>query len=501
MQIDEYQRRGSVMRQSCRTRQIVLMTEDWTAFPGQSNTGSTHLRGHSDKARNDLMKRFSEYALDRMLRSLIRQGALQVVMPSGDMFRYGNQTGQTVKVWLNNSATVRHLVCNPEMALGEAYMNGALTLDGDDLQGFLALIVQNVQRTAAHRVWWQKPLLKLRAALRRVAQNNVADRARGNVAHHYDLSGDLYDIFLDDDQQYSCGYFKDPSETLDQAQAHKKDHIARKLMIEPGMKVLDIGCGWGGMALTLAKDYGARVTGITLSEEQHAHATKRVEQAGLSGQISIRLRDYRHVEESYDRIVSVGMFEHVGPRHFNQYFQTVHDLLLPDGIALVHTIGWAAPAQGTNPWIAKYIFPGGYIPTVSEAMSAVERARLWATDIECWRLHYAYTLRHWYDRFTARENVVRAMYDDRFVRMWRFYLAACEQTFRHGPQAVFQFQLSRSIESVPLTRDYIYDTPDLRAPKPADGKFQPTLVVGGDRASHRSGMGHSSPRIRKGADQ
>lgn len=448
------------------------------------------------------MIQLSEYALDRMLNSVLRDGTLHVVMPSGNSHRYGNHSGHPVTVRLHDASTVRHLALNPEMALGEAYMNGSLTIDGDDLQEFLALIVRNVQRRAGHRVWWQKPLLKSRVALRWLAQNNFAERARGNVAHHYDLSGRLYDLFLDDDRQYSCGYFKDPNETLDQAQAHKKEHIARKLMIEPGMSLLDIGCGWGGMALTLAKDYGARVVGITLSEEQHAYATRRVEQEGLADRIDFRLCDYRHVTENFDRIVSVGMFEHVGLRHFDDYFQTIRDRLSPDGIALIHTIGWAGPAEGTNPWIAKYIFPGGYIPTASEAMSAIEKNRLWATDIECWRLHYAYTLRHWYDRFQTNADQVAQIYDDRFVRMWRFYLAACEQTFRNGPQAVFQFQLSKDIDAVPLTRDYLYDKSDLGARTQVNGSKRPTLVADDGRAIRAHGEGPSDyiPRKQHGND-
>jgi len=435
--------------------------------------------------------KLSKYALDKMLGSMFHDGSLRVVMPDGDRFEYGNQTGHPITVRLHTAATVRHLAINPELALGEAYMNGSLTIDGDDLQEFLAMAVRNVRRAAGTRVWWQRPLLKSRTALRWLAQNNIVERARGNVAHHYDLSGRLYDLFLDQDRQYSCGYFKDPSETLDQAQAHKKDHIARKLMIEPGMSVLDIGCGWGGMALTLAKDYDARVVGITLSKEQHAFATQRAKREGLADKVDFRLCDYRNVSQSFDRIVSVGMFEHVGLRHFDKYFQIVRDRLSPDGIALIHTIGWAAPANGTNPWIAKYIFPGGYIPTVSETMSAVEKARLWATDIECWRLHYAYTLRHWYNRFQKNEREVAAIYDERFVRMWRFYLAASEQTFRHGPQAVFQFQVSRNINAVPLTRDYLYNQSDLGTASQANGSRRLTLVTDDAVAVHSKVKGNS----------
>jgi len=449
------------------------------------------------------MKLISKYALDKMLGSILSDGFLRVVMPDGDIFDYGNQTGHPVTVRLHTAATVRHLALNPELALGEAYMNGTLTIDGDDLQGFLALIMRNVHRASENRVWWKKPLLKTRTALRWLAHNNVIERARGNVAHHYDLSGRLYDLFLDDDRQYSCGYFKDPTETLDEAQTHKKEHIARKLMVEPGMSVLDIGCGWGGMALTLAKDYGARVVGITLSQEQHAYAKQRAIREGLADRVDFQLCDYRNVNQSFDRIVSVGMFEHVGLRHFDAYFRTIRDRLTPDGIALIHTIGWAAPATGANPWIAKHIFPGGYIPTVSETMSAVEKARLWATDIECWRLHYAYTLRHWYNRFQQNEGEVAAIYDDRFVRMWRFYLAASEQTFRHGPQAVFQFQLSRNIDAVPLTRDYLYNDLDSGVAAQANSAKRPVLVADDRQAAQPKAACnlHFNSRKEQGNDQ
>jgi cyclopropane-fatty-acyl-phospholipid synthase len=394
-------------------------------------------------------------ALDRMLRTMLERGVVTVVMPDGSTHSYGRESGQNVTVRLHDRAAVRHLVLNPELALGESYMNGSLTIDNDDLQRFLAIVVQNLHHSP--RAWWHKPLFRLRVVLRRLTQNNVVGRSQRNVAHHYDLSGQLYDLFLDADKQYSCAYFRHPSDTLEQAQIQKKDHIARKLLIEPDMRVLDVGCGWGGMALTLARDHGAQVLGITLSEEQHAVATERAEREGLSHRVTFKLCDYRDVKGTFDRIVSVGMFEHVGLPHYDAYFGTIRDLLTPEGIALIHTIGWAAPPSATNPWIEKYIFPGGYIPPLSEAMTAVENAQLWPADVECWRLHYAYTLRHWYNRFSANQDDVRMLYDERFVRMWRFYLAASEQTFRHGHQAVFQLQLSRKIDTVPLTRDYLYD--------------------------------------------
>ena len=393
-------------------------------------------------------------AISRMLKQMIRHGKLQVTMPDGQTQSYGDGTGDPVQVHLHDKTTVRRLALNPELALGETYMNGTLTIADDDIQGFLALAVRN--QRAAPRVWWQRFIPRLRVALRRFHQSNIAPRARRNVAHHYDLSGELYDLFLDADRQYSCGYFRNRNDTLEQAQINKKHHIARKLMLKPGMRVLDIGCGWGGMALTLAQDYGAEVLGVTLSEEQHAIATRRAAEAGLSDRVTFKLCDYRDVEGTFDRIVSVGMFEHVGLPHFTEYFNAVRTLLSPEGIALIHTIGWTGTPDATNPWIAKYIFPGGYIPTMSEAMTAVEKSGLWPADVECWRLHYAYTLRHWFDRFNQNHDAVRDIYDDRFVRMWRFYLAASEQTFRHGQQAVFQFQLSRKIDAVPLTRDYLY---------------------------------------------
>jgi cyclopropane-fatty-acyl-phospholipid synthase len=397
--------------------------------------------------------------LDFLLGRVIREGTLILHMPDKSIGRYGNGVDPQVTVHLHDPALPGRLVRAPDMALGEAYMDQSLTIEGDDLRGLLGILMQNAGDGRAD--WWRFPVFMAQGALRLIRQFNPASRARRNVAHHYDLSGALYDLFLDEDKQYSCAYFIHPDDSLDQAQAQKKAHIAAKLRLSPGMRVLDIGCGWGGMAITLARDYGVRVLGVTLSEEQHRVATERAEQAGLSDRIEFRLADYRTVTGQFDRIVSVGMFEHVGVPHYREYFRQIKDLLTPDGIALVHTIGRMTPPGSTSPWILKYIFPGGYIPALSEVMIPVQKTGLWTTDVEVWRLHYAQTLRHWHDRFMARIETARELYDDRFCRMWRYYLIASEMTFRHGWQCVFQVQLARDQAAVPLTRDYIYNGPEI----------------------------------------
>ncbi|WP_338143052.1 cyclopropane-fatty-acyl-phospholipid synthase family protein [Silicimonas algicola] len=315
--------------------------------------------------------------------------------------------------------------------------------------------MRNMQSGQGRRNPWLASVDASRSALRRWRTYNPISRAKRNVAHHYDLSGELYDLFLDEDKQYSCAYFSEPAMSLAAAQAAKKQHVAKKLLLKPDMKVLDIGSGWGGLGLTLARDYGARVLGITLSEEQLAVARSRAKAEGLEDRVEFRLADYRDVSGEFDRIVSVGMFEHVGVPHYKDYFRRVRDLLAPDGVALIHTIGRSRPPGATSPWIEKYIFPGGNIPSLSEMVSATEKAGLWYTDVEIWRIHYAETLRHWFERFTANRDRVLDIYDERFFRMWQFYLAAAEMAFRHGRQAVFQLQLAKEQTAVPLTRSYM----------------------------------------------
>lgn len=396
-----------------------------------------------------------QHLLVRNLKRLVREGNITLHLPDHSTVCLGDGKGRPVSVRLAHSGIVSRLIVNPELALGEGYMNGEITIDGDDLHGFLEVLVRNVKTQLP--VGWMRAIKTLRLLRRRFDQNNFASAAKRNVAHHYDLSGALYDLFLDRDRQYSCAYFTRPADTLEQAQANKKQHIAAKLLLEPGMRVLDIGCGWGGLALSLARDHGVDVLGVTLSEEQHRIATERAHAEGLSDRVRFQLCDFRHVSGPFDRIVSVGMFEHVGVPHYAGYFRKVQALLKPDGVALIHTIGRCAPPDTTNPWISKYIFPGGYVPAMSEVLPAIENANLWLDDVECWRLHYAKTLRHWFDRFQGNSEKAAQIYDDRFVRMWRFYLVASEQTFRFGRQAVFQFQISRRRDAVPLTRDYLYE--------------------------------------------
>jgi len=391
----------------------------------------------------------------RFLRRLIRKGHLVVSVGDSREITVGNGDGPRITVRIKDQFTALRLMFDPELALGETYMDGALSIDGDDVQGLLALVVRNRRQEDGLPVM-ARILSGLRRIRRRLDQSNPEAGARRNVAHHYDLTPAIYDLFLDADRQYSCTYFADDCMTLEAAQIAKKKHIARKLLITPGMRVLDIGCGWGGLALTLARDYGAQVTAITLSQEQLKIAHARAQAAGLADQVSFKLIDYRAMTGQFDRIVSVGMFEHVGSPNFETFFDVIRDRLAEDGVALIHTIGRTAPPDVTNPWITKYIFPGGYVPSLSEVAEAIEGADLRIGDIECLRLHYALTLRCWFDRFNAKSDVAAALKDKRFVRMWRYYLAASEQTFRHGPQDVFQFQLCRRVDAVPITRDYLY---------------------------------------------
>ncbi len=388
------------------------------------------------------------------LARFIRIGRIGVIDAAGNRHVFGGSPGPSATVRLHDPALHWKLLLKPRLVVGEAYMNGTLTVeDGSSLYDFIDVLVSNDQPGV--------PILRLGQAagrlVRRLHQYNPVPRARRNVAHHYDLSDQLYELFLDRDRQYSCAYFRTPEDDLDTAQYAKKQHIAAKLLLRPGARVLDIGCGWGGLALHLATECGADVTGLTLSEEQHKVATQRAAQAGLADRVRFHLRDYREETGCYDRIVSIGMFEHVGLNQYPVFFRKVSELLAPDGVALVHSIGRMDGPGATNPWLRKYIFPGGYSPALSEVVPVAERMRLWITDIEILRLHYADTLRAWRRRFEQNRDRIRALYDERFCRMWETYLVGAELAFRRDTSLVFQMQLAKAVDTVPRTRDYMLD--------------------------------------------
>jgi cyclopropane-fatty-acyl-phospholipid synthase len=388
---------------------------------------------------------------------LICVGRLTVRWPDGQRTSYAGpaDSGPTAGIAIEDARTIRRLVLNPTLAVGESYMAGTLKPSGCGIYDVIEVLALNVLANARGH-----PVARLRATLgvirRRIDQYNPAYRARRNVAHHYDLNGRLYSLFLDRDRQYSCAYFPRGDETLEEAQVAKKRHIAAKLCLDrPDLTVLDIGCGWGGLALTLAREHGARVTGITLSTEQLNEARTRAAAEGLQDRVSFELLDYRAVDRTFDRIVSVGMFEHVGVGHYQEFFDAAARCLNPEGVALLHAIGRSDGPGFTNPWIAKYIFPGGYCPALTEVLPPLEKSGLVATDIEVLRLHYAETLRHWRRRFTANRDTIATLYDERFCRMFEFYLCGAEVAFRHEGHMVFQIQLARRQTAVPLTRDYI----------------------------------------------
>jgi cyclopropane-fatty-acyl-phospholipid synthase len=390
--------------------------------------------------------------LDIFLGRLVHRGLLTFIDANGRPHRYGDGTGAPVVARARDARVEKLLVLDPQMALGETYMDGRLVLEQGRIYDLLELVLSNAQHRPLPQ--WTHALDGGRYLLRRLRQFNPAGRARRNVAHHYDIDSAIYDLFLDRDRQYSCGYFT-PGADLEEAQLAKKRHLAAKLALDPGQRVLDIGSGWGGLGLYLARIAGCDVTGVTLSTEQLKLSRERAAKEGLARLVHFELKDYRKVQGRFDRIVSVGMFEHVGVNHYTAFFRKVRDLLTDNGVAVIHTIGRSEPPSVTNPFIAKYIFPGGYIPALSEVVSAVERSRLIISDIEILRLHYAKTLRAWRERFLANWDQAAAIRDERFCRMWEFYLAGSEAAFRYQDLVVFQVQLTKRITTLPLTRDYI----------------------------------------------
>src|ERR1700730_6849482 len=384
---------------------------------------------------------------------LIRVGSLRVSTAGGSTFTLGDGTGRPVAIRFTTRAAEGRVLIDPELKFGEAYMDGGVVVEQGSIADVLAIALG--QDRDGRPPAWARPQWLVRYLYRRLTQFNPRPRARRNVAHHYDLDGQLYALFLDADRQYSCAYFENPDQSLDDAQLAKKRHLAAKLLVGNDDRVLDIGSGWGGLALYLAEVCRARVTGITLSQQQHAAARVRASEKGLAERTDFHLQEYREVSGKFDRIVSVGMFEHVGVASYGTFFRKCRDLLDDNGVMLLHSIGRSEGPNVTNPWIAKYIFPGGYIPAVSEVLPAVERSGLLVTDIEILRLHYAETLKAWRERFLAQREQVERIYDQRFVRMWEFYLAASEMAFREQNMMVFQLQLTKRQGVVPMTRDYI----------------------------------------------
>ena len=398
----------------------------------------------------------AERLLDGVLHRLVTAGELGVIWPDGRTSRYGPGGEPTARIRIADSATARAILLNPSLRFGEAYMDGRLVPADCSIYQVLDVLLSSMGNKAPHRL--AALLDRVAFRLRRVLQWNTPGRARRHVAHHYDLSGRLYALFLDRERHYSCAYFPDGNETIEQAQAAKKRHIAAKLCLDrPGLSVLDIGCGWGGLALHLAREHDARVLGITLSAEQLRVARDRAASEGLESRARFELLDYRAVGEKFDRVVSVGMFEHVGIPNYEGFFRTVGACLKPDGVALIHAIGRSEGPEETNAWLRKYIFPGGYSPALSEVMGPIERSGLKLCDLEILRLHYAETLRLWRRRFAANRDAIASLYDERLCRMFEFYLAGCELAFRRQGHMVWQAQLAHRFDAVPLTRDYITD--------------------------------------------
>ncbi len=397
------------------------------------------------------------FPLSHMLKSFVRLGTLKVIDAEGRVHIFGGrQPGPDVTMRLTDPTLYRSLFFNPELAAGEAYMDGRMSFENSTLRDFLTLF--SVNRLSLGSYPLQKALRSVSRGLKRFQQANPVGKAQKNVAHHYDIGNDFYRLFLDRGMQYSCAYFLSDDDTLEQAQQNKLRLIASKLDLKPGQKILDIGSGWGDMALYLGRMADVKVLGVTLSKEQCKLANEKAKQLGIADRVRFELRDYRDLTERFDRIVSVGMFEHVGVHHYDEFFAKVNALLTDTGVMLLHSIGHMSPPGTASPWLRKYIFPGAYSPALSEVFTAVEQNSLWVTDCEFLRLHYAKTLAHWESRFQANRAKVAEMYDERFCRMWEFYLISAEMMFRTGSQLVFHMQLAKKRDAVPIVRDYITNT-------------------------------------------
>ena len=393
--------------------------------------------------------------LANYLNKLIIEDGFILVDANLNNYVIGNPKKQNpIKLKLLDKSLHYKLLLYPDLFLGEAYSNGTAVIENGTLTEFLDIALKNVGRNEINKL--SEFFNKLRGTYRFLTNFNLVRKSKSNVAHHYDISEDLYGLFLDSKRQYSCAYFKNENDDLETAQTNKIKHIIKKLNLKPNQRVLDIGSGWGSLAIEIAKASQCEVVGITLSENQLEYSKKKTKELNLENQVEFKLIDYRQLDEKFDRIVSVGMFEHVGRKFYKNYFNQVSNLLNDDGIALIHTIGSANPPRDPQPWITKYIFPGGYTPSLSEVAKPIEKSGLVISDIEVLKMHYSHTLRHWRDRFLGKKDRVLEMFDEKFFRMWEFYLSSCEMTFKWGDQVVFQFQLTKKFTSVPATRDYIY---------------------------------------------
>jgi cyclopropane-fatty-acyl-phospholipid synthase len=393
------------------------------------------------------------YLLENLMKRFVKVGTLTILDVEGRSHVFKGTAGPEVTIRLRDRKLYRSLFLHPELKAGEAYVDGTLTVEKGTIRDFLTLSVMNARNLRRHPL--QRLLNSSLKRMRKLHQRNTTKTARAHVHHHYDLSNELYRLFLDKDMHYSCAYFTKANDTIEKAQQNKLRHIAAKLDLKPGQRVLDIGSGWGGMALYLAAAADVEVLGVTLSTEQLALANQRAKERGLEKRVRFELMDYRDVKGTFDRIVSVGMFEHVGIVHFDEFFNHMRDLLKPDGVALLHSIGRKGGPSATASWIRKYIFPGGATPALSETLASIERAGLWVTDIEILRLHYAKTLAAWDQRFQANKNKVATLLDERFCRMWEFYLIVSELSFVYGKHMVFQIQMTKDRDTLPITRDYM----------------------------------------------
>ena len=393
--------------------------------------------------------------LARFLTKLFKEGGFVLIDANSKKFVIGNPRKENpLTLKLLDKSLHYKLLFYPDLYFGEAYSDGSLTIENGTLTEFLDMALQNIGRKETS--FFSELLSKIRGSYRYLTNFNFIKKSKMNIARHYDISGDLYDLFLDSKRQYSCAYFKNENDSLETAQNNKIDHIIKKLYLKPNQTVLDIGSGWGSLAIEIAKKTQCQVLGITLSESQFEYSKKKAKQMNMGNQVEFRLCDYREVKEKFDRIVSVGMFEHVGRKFYRTFFNKIQAILKDDGIALLHTIGSVNPPRQPQPWITRYIFPGGYTPSLSQVTIPIEKSGLILTDLEILRMHYSHTLRHWKERFIKNKDKAIKMFDEKFFRMWEFYLTSCETAFRWGDQVVFQLQLTKELHTPPSTRDYIY---------------------------------------------